>query len=208
MLVDCPHCNAPNQEAQCCQVCGRYMPDESGLVEKVTFNRRFWGTNLLEGILFVVTLGIGWYIWLAFTAQTSQTPAKRLLNVYTVDIQTGQPISTGRVWVREVLVKQILMWVIGSIIIIAGLVDAIWVLFDKNRQALHDKVAGTIVVYAPQGLPENMAAPLGISGALPRASTKVKDTAEELRELSRLKEDGILTEEEYEAKRKDLADQL
>ncbi len=36
----------------------------------------------------------------------------------------------------------------------------------------------------------------------------MKTAAEELRELAKLHEEGILTDEEYEAKRRDLADKL
>ena len=202
----CPHCNTSGQVAFFCSTCSRYTAAETGELEKVTYNRRFWGTYVLEGVLFLVTLIIGWYIWLIFTAKTSQTPAKSLLNVYTIDIETGQPISAGRVWLREVLVKQVLITVVGLVIGVAWLIDAIWVLFDKNRQALHDKVVGTIVVYAPRGLPDDISlTPPTSRGAAVRP---VKDTAEELRELGRLKDEGILTDEEYEAKRKSLADKL
>ena len=152
----CPHCNATAQEGVFCRNCSRYMPEPTGTVEKVTFNRRFWGTHLLEGLLFVVTLAIGWYIWLYFTAPTSQSPAKRLLNVYIIDLEKGQTVSAGRVWVRDVVIKQILFGgILGNLTAgIVSLLDAIWVLFDKNRQSLHDKVVNTAVVYAPNGLPE------------------------------------------------------
>ena len=205
-LTVCPHCNTPGQESLFCNSCSRYMPDSTGSVEKVTYNRRFWGTYLLEGLLFLVTLIIGWYIWLAFTAKTSQSPAKRLLDVYVLDIQTGQPITAGRVWVREVLVKQLLVTLIGAVIGVASIVDSIWVLFDKNRQALHDKVVGTVVVYAPNGLPDSLPAPHEMASARP--SGTIKDAAEELRELAKLREDGIITDEEYETKRRGLADKL
>jgi uncharacterized RDD family membrane protein YckC len=98
-----------------------------------------------------VTLYIGWLIWLIFTAQTGQTPAKRLLNVYIVDVDTDQPVSAGRVWTREVLIKLILFgWVLGAFTFgIAGLVNYGWALFDEKRQALHDKMVNTRVVYSP-----------------------------------------------------------
>jgi uncharacterized RDD family membrane protein YckC len=184
------------------------MPDETGSLERVTFNRRFFGDSLLEAVLMVVTLFVGWYIWLAFTAQTAQTPAKRLLNVYTVDVNTGQPVSTGRVWLRDVLIKQVLLgWVGGSFLFgLPGLVDAIWVLFDKDRQALHDKVVSTVVVYAPAGLPEGLKPPMPMAG--PARKESVTDVGEQLRELARLREEGILTDEEYDEKRKELADRL
>ncbi len=206
-MVSCPHCQAQGQTSLFCNSCSLYMGDSSGSIQKVTFNRRFWGTYLLESILFLITLIIGWYIWLAFTASTSQTPAKRLLNVYVLDIQTGQPIKAGRVWVREVLVKQLLVNLLGAITSgIAGFVDALWVLIDKNRQSLHDKVVSTIVVYAPSGLPASLQAPSAPATAA--ATGTIKSAAEELRELAKLREEGILTDEEYETKRRGLADKL
>jgi len=119
--------------------------------DKVTFTRRFFGDLLLEVILIAVTLFIGWLIWLYFTAQTGQTPAKRLLNVLIVDLDTDQPVSAGRVWMRDVLVKIILFsWVFGAITFgISRLIDYGWVLIDDNRQALHDKIVNTRVVYSP-----------------------------------------------------------
>ena len=156
----CPHCRATGQEGVFCRNCSRYMPDPTGTVEKVTFNRRFWGTYILEGVLYFITLIIGWYIWLIFTAPKSQSPAKQLLNVYIVDLEKGQTVSTGSVWVRDVVVKQIVFGFIISSFTggLGSLLDAIWVLFDKNRQSLHDKVVNTIVVYAPNGLPEGLSA--------------------------------------------------
>ena len=182
------------------------MLDESGLVEKVTYNRRFFGDWLLEGLLFVATLIIGWYIWLIFTAQTAQTPAKRLLGVYILDKDTGQAVSAGKVWIREVLVKQLLLSVVNAFIGVAGLINALWVFFDKNRQALHDKVASTVVVYVPAGLPDTLRRP-AVPGARV-APGGVKTVAEELRELASLHSEGILTDEEYEAKRSELAGKL
>ena len=209
-LISCPHCHAEGQEALFCRSCSRYMADSTGTVEKVTYNRRFFGDDLLDALLFFATLGIGWLIWLYFTAQTAQTPAKRLVNTYVLDIETGEPISAGRVWVREVLVKILLFSVLGSVIVIADLVNSLWVFFDKNRQALHDKVVSTIVVYAPAGLPQN-AATFGQGWTKQPSSAPqrdVNDVAAELRELATLHADGILTDEEYESKRSDLAKRL
>ena len=110
-------------------------------------------------------------------------------------------------WVREVLVKQLLLALVNALIGVAGLIDALWVFFDRNRQALHDKVASTYVVYAPAGLPADLRLESGRgTGALGRPS--VKDTAEQLRELASLHEQGILTDEEYERKRSELAGKL
>jgi uncharacterized RDD family membrane protein YckC len=128
-------------------------------VQRVTYTRRFFGDLLLEGVLVALTLVVGWFIWLFFTAKTAQTPAKRLLNVYIVDAYVDEPVSAGRVWAREFLVKGILFGIVGEITFgIAQLVDYAWVLIDGDRQALHDKIVSTRVVYAPHGLHKRRAA--------------------------------------------------
>lgn len=125
-------------------------------VQQVTFTRRFFGDILLESLLVLVTLVIGWFIWLFFTAKTAQTPAKRLLNVYILDANTDQPVSAGRVWARDVLVKGLLFGIVSNFTFgVAELVNYAWALFNDRRQALHDKIVSTVVVYAPNGLPES-----------------------------------------------------
>ena len=213
VTANCQRCNSPSiPGALFCQACGLFLPDDTGTVERVTYTRRFFGNDLLESVLYIVTLLIGWYIWLAFTASTAQSPAKRLLKVYVIDTDTLRAVSTGRMWVREVLVKQVLVQLLGLVTGIAGLIDALWVFFDKKRQTLHDKVVSTVVVYAPYGLPERLGgkgvvAPGRIGMPLP-TSEAVHDVAEQLRELARLRDEGILTQEEYEQKRSDLAGKL
>ena len=202
----CPFCNAPGPHGRFCRPCGRFLLDPSGTVERVTFNRRLFGVSWLEGLLIVCTLGIGWFIWLAFTAQTSQTPAKRLLHVFIVDADSGRPVTTGRVWIRELLVKYLLFSLLNLVAGVASLIDNLWVFFDKDRQALHDKIAGTVVVYAPHGFSSAMLSAASVSG--PMRSGAVTEAATQLRELARLREEGILTDEEYEAKRSAIAQRM
>jgi uncharacterized RDD family membrane protein YckC len=152
-LEPCRRCGSTTESKLFCQSCGLYLPDESGTVEKVTFNRRFFGTYIIESLLIVLTFVVGWLIWFAYVASTAQSPAKRLFSVYVIDTGTGKAVNAGRMWVRDPLVKILL---IGYIIPFGGLVDGLFVLFDGNRQGVHDKVVSTVVVYAPLGLPEGM----------------------------------------------------
>lgn len=210
----CPRCGVQNYKLSLfCNNCRLYLRDETHLVERVTYNRRFWGSYVLEGLLMFVTLFIGWLIWFIFTSKTGQTPAKRLLDLYVVKIETSRGISQGESWLREVVVKIIAINAIGIIIPFAGLIDAVWIFFDKNRQTLHDKVLGQIVVYAPAGLPESIrhldsapsqyAMPGSVSTAT-AAPGSMQDSAAQLRELARLRDEGVITAEEYEAKRAEL----
>ncbi len=236
--IACPRCNVTNEPGRIfCANCGLFMADASLMVERATFTRRFFGSSVLEGVLVLFTLIIGWFIWLAFTAKSGQSPAKRLTNLYVINLETGRAISTGETWLREVVVKIIGLGIINAIIGVAGLIDAAFVLFDKNRQALHDKILKQVVVYAPRGLPESMlnqpgmyipqpayAQPMqtggmqqmqqpmqqqpgGAPSSMPSA-TPGMSVAEQLRELARLHEARLLTDEEYERKRSELAGQL
>jgi len=216
----CPRCGTQNQnQSLFCDSCRVYLRDDTMHVERVTYNRRFWGAYLLEGLLFLLTLIIGWYIWLIFTSKTGQTPAKRLLNIYVVNVETGRRIGRGDTWLREVVIKQLVLTAINSFVGVAWLIDAVWVFFDRNRQALHDKVLKQVVVYAPAGLPESMQhqqyaptlyqAPPIMPGQAPAAAGgAVENAAQELRELARLRDEGIITAEEYEAKRAALVNRM
>jgi uncharacterized RDD family membrane protein YckC len=217
----CPRCNTPNiKQGLFCNACRVYLRDDTLTVERVTYNRRFWGSYLLEGVLFVVTLVIGWFIWMIFTSKTGQSPAKRLLNIYVLNVETGRGIGQGDAWIREVVIKLLAFGVLSSITSgLSSIADGVWVLVDKDRQALHDKLLKQVVVYAPAGLPAAIAqmenAPMlyQSAGVLPQtgpavAPATMADTAEQIRELTRLRDEGLITPEEYEEKRAALAARL
>jgi uncharacterized RDD family membrane protein YckC len=197
-----------------CDRCSLFLRDASQSVERVTYTRRFFGSGLLEGLLFALTLFIGWFIWLFFASQKSQTPAKSLTNIYVINLQTGRAVGPGGVWLRDVVLKLI----VAGIVPFGSLVDAVWILFDPDRQALHDKVVKTVPVYAPHGLPEAMlyspgapalySPPPLFPGSQPASPATVKDVGEQLRELKRLHDDKLIADDEYERKRADLAAKL
>jgi hypothetical protein len=167
---------------------------------------------LLESILMAITLFIGWFIWLFFVAKHAQSPAKKLTNIYIVNVETGRAVSAGEVWVRDVVLKII----VAGLVVFGSLIDGAWILFDRDRQALHDKAVKTVVVYAPNGLPEAMrhrpgapavyqAPPLMTQAPRPLG---VPDVGDQLRELKRLHDENLITDEEYERKRSELASKL
>ncbi len=211
----CPRCGCANGLLGIfCTNCNLYLRDGSQTVERVTFTRRFFGSWLLESVLFIVTLFVGWFIWLIFTAQKAQSPAKTLTSVYIINIETGRAVGAGEVWVRDVVLKII----VAGIVPFGSLVDAIWVLVDPNRQALHDKIVKTVPVFAPRGLPDSMVnvpnaaalyqAPTLLPASQPIAAPRVTDIAEQMRELKRLHDEQLISDEEYDRKRSDLAAKL
>jgi uncharacterized RDD family membrane protein YckC len=104
------------------------------------------GSALLDGLLFVVTAVIGWLVWAFFVSKNGQSPAKSILGLRVVKQATGRAATRGQMFVRW-LFKRLL-----ALIAIAWVIAALWMLWDKNRQALWDKLAETIVVDDPTGV--------------------------------------------------------
>lgn len=105
------------------------------------------GAAILDGLLFLVTLGIGWIIWWVVLWKYGQSPAKSILKMRVIKADTGRCATTGEMALRELVGR----WLLGFIPFY-GLVDAIFVLVDERSQALHDKVAGTVVIDDPDNL--------------------------------------------------------
>jgi uncharacterized RDD family membrane protein YckC len=135
----------------------------------------FWrrvGASLVDGLLFlpvglifgVALTGTGpeliaqlaWLVYaISFDAQGA-TLGKRALGIKVIDA-AGYPPGFGRSATRHVLdVAYALLIVVGLnqaggllvVLGLIGLVDVLWMLWDEDRQTLHDKLAGTYVVHA------------------------------------------------------------
>ncbi|MQY03939.1 RDD family protein [Actinomadura macrotermitis] len=83
-------------------------------------------------------------------AKRGQTVGKMLLGIRVVRAEDGGAISFGRSAARTAFYYVLSFVTCG----IGGLVDVAWILWDPRRQALHDKVARTLVVSAPAGAPD------------------------------------------------------
>ena len=108
------------------------------------------GAHLLEILLVIVTLGIGWAVWSLVVWGRGQTPAKQLLGMRVVALETGRPAKWGKMFLRDFIAKGLIFGFIGRILVIPWLLASIWLLWDKNKQELWDKVADTIVVDDPR----------------------------------------------------------
>lgn len=107
-----------------------------------------FGVYVLEGLLFVFTLGIGWLIWGAVTAAHGQTPARQVLGVYLVSAHTGRPLS----WPEIVFVRGIIGAAIMSLAAMFTLgILLLMPLWDAKNQTVADKISQAIAVDAPNG---------------------------------------------------------
>lgn len=118
-------------------------PPRSGQLSSV--GRRF-GAYMLDLLLSLVTLFIGWFIWFLAIAESGQTPGKSLMNMYTVDATTGQRIGFGRMAARELLLKGVVGYVIMALTSGFAIPLMAWLLWDHTRQQLWDKPVNTVVV--------------------------------------------------------------
>ena len=104
------------------------------------------GAHLLEALLAVVTLGIGWLIWSFVLWGQGTTPGHKVLRQYIVNEKTGQDFTWGQMFVRELLIKGILVPLLSAFSFgIVYLVDSLMVTRD-DRKTLHDRICGSIVV--------------------------------------------------------------
>ena len=171
-----------------------------------TQGRRFAGF-ILDVLLAIFTLAIGWLVWFLIIAGRGQTPAKQILKMRVVR-EDGQPASYGWMLLREIGVKiiafAVLNLVLAALIGDAGAwvylaifaVCALWCVWDANRQCLWDKAVRTLVVHDPEGV----GAPVGGSPSVP-VRTESSEATENLRTLAEMRDRGLLTEAEYEERR-------
>ncbi|MDW5593674.1 RDD family protein [Conexibacter stalactiti] len=77
-------------------------------------------------------------------ARNGQTLGKQAMRIRVVR-ESGEPVTLGNALMREVVGRQLL---IAFTYGVYAVIDYAWPLWDRSRQALHDKVAQTRVVLA------------------------------------------------------------
>lgn len=107
------------------------------------------GQYLLDGLLAVVTLFIGWFIWSLFIWRHGETPGMQILRMKVVKADTGQPATWGTMALREIVGKFLIMSVPTMIFRFLGIVAFVldfMLLWDSRNQQVWDKVARTVVI--------------------------------------------------------------
>lgn len=107
------------------------------------------GAIVLDGLLIVLTLGIGWVIWSFIVWGEGQTPAKKILKLRTVNFTNGSPASWGHMGIREALVPttvSIASFLTGGIASIAWIILEIVFYFTKKQRTFRDYWVKTAVV--------------------------------------------------------------
>lgn len=105
------------------------------------------GAYFLGLVLLVVTLVIGYVVWGLIVWRRGTTPALSVLKMRCVKVRTGTNATFGTMALREIvgrLVEGILSW-------ITELISLVLFLARRDHRCLHDLIAGTVVVYDPEG---------------------------------------------------------
>jgi uncharacterized RDD family membrane protein YckC/type II secretory pathway pseudopilin PulG len=101
-----------------------------------------------EAVIVVISLilGVSYYILLMTRkgARNGQTVGKRALDIRVIR-DDGQPVTTGTVLQRLLVISVLSLITVG----ILGVLDYLWPLGDRSNRALHDMIAKTHVVFAP-----------------------------------------------------------
>ena len=123
---------------------------------------------VLTFVLALVVVAAGcWVLWLLTLGQ-GQTPGKAALGIKAVDVATAEKVSWGRMFLRELAAKWLCAGLLATLfldgsfvpwlrvaLIALWIVSVLWPLWDKNKQALHDKVVGTTIVHEKEDSPKS-----------------------------------------------------
>ncbi len=162
---------------------------------------------MIDFVLFFALLIVGWFIWFGFfTAKRGQTPGKRILGLRVMELDGTIP-TASTMWLREVVIKGIL-WSLTEPFSYGAY---IWAFFDKDRQTIHDKMVDTYVIYHRGDVEDLTEVPLAADekyGAGVAQAPPAEEAGVALRTLAKLHDDKLITDEEYEEKRREAVARL
>jgi uncharacterized RDD family membrane protein YckC len=103
-----------------------------GIVEAIL--RAILGTGAGSGLYILISIA---YFTVMIGNARGQTVGQMAMGIRVIDFNTGGPIGYGRAFIRW------LMAIVSAIPIFLGY---FWMLWDKEKQCWHDKVANDVVV--------------------------------------------------------------
>jgi uncharacterized RDD family membrane protein YckC len=80
-------------------------------------------------------------------ARNGQTWAKQWLGIRVVR-EDGHPVTAGTAFLRDVLMQNFVIGLLGGFVYIPPILNGLWPLWDARNQTWHDKVAHTVVIRA------------------------------------------------------------
>jgi len=115
------------------------------------------GCYILEGVLFLATLGIGWVVWWCIVVSRGLTPGRQLLRLYVIDVRTHVVVSASRAVIRGLVVYTIainvVFWLLSLLfapVAWAFVAISVLLVFRDSRQTLWDQLTGTTIGVLPR----------------------------------------------------------
>lgn len=108
--------------------------------ELASVGRRIGG-YFMELLLAIVTLGLGYFIWMLVVWARGQTPGKQVLGMYCYRPSSGSTASWGYMLLR---------WfgqALESLIPFGFVITSIMMIVSDEHKAIHDHIAGTVVLH-------------------------------------------------------------
>jgi uncharacterized RDD family membrane protein YckC len=104
------------------------------------------GSWLIDVLLLIVTLFIGWLVWTLIVWSKGQTPGKQICGQRVVMKSTGRAATWGEMALRDFVIRTLAIGILGQITCgIFTLVSALMI-FSTYHETMWDKWAGTLVV--------------------------------------------------------------
>jgi uncharacterized RDD family membrane protein YckC len=128
-------------------------------------------TTVIAAIGAVAALAWTLTYFVFFWSTSGQTPGNRLLGIAVREASTGRPVHAGRAALRVVVLP------LSALPLFAGF---LLILVDGRRRALHDRLAGTVVVYVQERRRAVRQPPI-------RPATRPRDTASDRHETFSLR---------------------
>ena len=121
---------------------GAYSAPVTGAPYTLSTKGKRFGAMLLEAVLVVVTLFIGWLVWSVILWKKGQSPAKSILKMRVINLDQNRAANVGEMAMREIVGKWLL-----SIVPFWYLINGIVLLMDNDKyQCLWDKIVKTTVI--------------------------------------------------------------
>jgi uncharacterized RDD family membrane protein YckC len=205
----CVRCHRPIEEGLFCQYDGTFVLDPEGTVVMAGRGERLLSW-LVSALILIFTLFIGWLIWWFIVAPRGQNPGKAVVGIRVVRTN-GDAVRTGGMLVR------------GLAGFLAGLIplylDELWILWDRDAQTLHDKLVNTVVVRAKGSekivetggldqLPAGVTPPPAFAPPISFSWSPSQRPDQALARLADLRQKELISEEEYQEKRRAIIDKL
>jgi len=123
-------------------VAGVPETDEFGYAVDGTSNGGLLVTGgLLIALGFLLMIGIQVWNRIFKMGRTGQSVGKKVMGIKLIHEQTGQPIGALQSFLRELL---------GGVINQVFYLSYLWMLWDDNKQTLHDKIIHSTVIDVPK----------------------------------------------------------